>query len=82
MDSMKTLTTSHAKARLGALCDAVLRTGKPVHFQRKGRVLEIREKPMIEPIDFAPVGDLPVTSRELALQKRNVFEVGPEDAKP
>ena len=74
---MKTLTASKVKARLGALSDSVLRTGKPVHYTRAGRVLEIREKPMIEPFEFAAVGDLPVGKREARLE-RLAYVVGPE----
>ncbi len=78
MDCMKTLTISKAKARLGPLTDQVARTGKPVLLRRGGRIFEIRERPMIEPIEFAPVGDLPVGETERELQKLNVFEFGPE----
>jgi hypothetical protein len=33
---------------------------------------------MIEPIEFAPVGDLPVSETERELQTLNVFEFGPD----
>lgn len=66
---MKTLTTSKVKARIGSLSDSVLRTGKPVHYTRGGRILEIREKPMIEPFEFAPVGDLPVSENAAKLER-------------
>ena len=36
------------------------------------------KRPMIEPIEFAPVGDLPVSETERELQTLNVFESGPE----
>ena len=78
LDRMKTLTISKAKARLGPLTDQVARTGKPVLLRRGGRIFEIRERPMIEPIEFAPVGDLPVGETERDLQKLNAFEFGPE----
>jgi hypothetical protein len=69
MDRMKPLTISKAKARLGALTDGVARTGKPVLIRRGAKVFELRERPMIEPFDFAPVGDLPVSETALELQK-------------
>ena len=78
IDQMKTLTISKAKARLGPLTDQIARTGKPVLLRRSGRIFEIRERPMIEPIEFAPVGDVPVSETERELQKLNVFEFGPE----
>ena len=78
IDHMKTLTISKAKARLGPLTDQIARTGKPVLLRRSGRIFEIRERPMIEPIEFAPVGDVPVSETERELQKLNVFEFGPE----
>ena len=78
LDQMKTLTISKAKARLGPLTDQVARTGKPVLLRRGGRIFEIRERPMIEPVEFVPVGDLPVSEAERDLQKLNVFEYGPE----
>lgn len=73
---MKTLTISNAKARLGALTDGVARTGKPVLIRRGSKVFELRERPMIEPFDYAPVGDLPVSDAALELQKL-VDEVPP-----
>ena len=77
---MKTLTTSKAKARLGSLSDSVLRTGKPVHYTRGGRILEIREKPMIEPFDFPAVGDMPVGDAAAELE-RLAYVARPEDAR-
>lgn len=76
---MKTLTTAKAKARLGAPSDSVLRTGKPVHFTRGGRILEIREKPMIEPFDFPTVGDMPVGNVAAELD-RLAYVARPENA--
>ena len=75
----KTLTTSNVKARIGPLSDGVLRTGKPVHYLRGGRILEIREKPMIEPFEFAAVGDLPVGENAAQLE-RLAYVAMPADA--
>ncbi|MDX2187677.1 MAG: hypothetical protein SFV32_12140 [Opitutaceae bacterium] len=75
---MKLLTISKAKARLGALADGVARTGKPVLIQRRGKIFELRERPIIEPFDFPPVGDLPVSERAAELQGL-VEEINPLD---
>ena len=38
-------------------------------FRRNGRVMEIRERQTIEPIEFAPVGDLPVSKNAARLER-------------
>lgn len=65
---MKTITLSQAKARLGRLADQAIKTGKPVLIRRGDSILELREKPMIEPIEHFAVGDLPVSSTAIALE--------------
>jgi len=78
MVRMKTLTVSKAKARLGPLTDSVARTGRPVLIRRAGRIFELRERPMIEPIDMPAVGDLPVGAAAIKLQELVGEPVGPE----
>jgi hypothetical protein len=69
MVHMKTITLSQAKARLGRLADQAIRTGKPVLIRRGGSILELRERPMIEPIEHYAVGDLPASSTAVALER-------------
>ena len=66
---MTTLTVSKAKASFGRLADRALRTGKPVLVQRKGRLVQIAPYAPVEPIRVYPTGSLPVTRREIALDK-------------
>jgi hypothetical protein len=78
---MKTITVSQAKARLGRLADQAIKSGKPVLIRRGDSILELREKPMIEPIEHFAVGDLPVSETAIALEKLHGSELsGPEDA--
>lgn len=78
---MKTITLSQAKARLGRLADQAIKTGKPVLIRRGDSILELRERPMIEPIEHVAVGDLPVSATALELQKLHGTEVsGPDNA--
>ncbi len=78
MVRMKMLTISKAKARLGALADGVARSGKPVLIRRGTKVFELRERPMVEPFDYAPVGDLPVSEKAMELQKLVEETASPE----
>jgi hypothetical protein len=78
---MKTITLSQAKARLGRLADQTIRSGKPVLIRRGDSILELREKPLIEPIEHYPVGDLPASGTAIALEKLHGSELsGPADA--
>jgi hypothetical protein len=78
---MKTITLSQAKARLGRLADQAIKSGKPVLIRRGDSILELREKPLIEPIEHFAVGDLPVSETAIALDKLHGDElVGPGDA--
>jgi hypothetical protein len=78
---MKTITVSQAKARLGRLADQAIKSGKPVLIRRGDSILELRERPLIEPIDHFAVGDLPVSETAIALEKLHGDELsGPEDA--
>ena len=78
---MKTMTVSQAKARLGRLADQAIKSGRPVLIRRGDSILELREKPMIEPIEHFAVGDLPVGETAIALEKLHGGELsGPGDA--
>lgn len=76
---MKTITVSQAKARLGRLADQAIKTGKSVLIRRGGSILELRERPMIEPIEHFAVGDLPVGSTAIALERLHGAEVSGPD---
>lgn len=77
---MKTITLSQAKARLGRLADQTIKSGKPVLIRRGDSILELREKPMIEPIEHYAVGDLPVSSTAVQLEKLHGNELsGPDN---
>ncbi|HEX9784901.1 MAG TPA: hypothetical protein VGA56_19505 [Opitutaceae bacterium] len=76
---MKTITLSQAKARLGRLADQAIKTGKPVLIRRGDSILELREKPMIEPIEHFAVGDLPVSATAIELEQLHGNEPGGPD---
>ena len=80
MVHMKTITLSQAKARLGRLADQAIKTGKPVLIRRGGSILELRERPLIEPIEQYAVGDLPVGPTAIALEALHGDELsGPDN---
>jgi len=77
---MKTITVSQAKARLGRLADQAIKSGKPVLIRRGDSILELRERPLIEPIEHFAVGDLPVGETAIALERLHGAELsGPEE---
>ena len=76
---MDAITISAAKARLGRLADKALKTGQPIIIARGSRYVQLLPWEPIEPIPLQPVGALPVTALELALEKLTGPDLGPED---
>ena len=76
---MDAISLSTAKARLGRLADKALKTGQPIIIARGNRYVQLLPWEPIEPIPLAPVGALPVTALELALEKLAGPAFGPDD---
>jgi hypothetical protein len=76
---METITLSQVKARLGRIVDQAIRTGQPVIGRRGTKFFQIAPWEPMEPLNYRPVGKLPVSKLAMRLEKLAGPVIGPDD---